>query len=317
MSAVVWFTNTGHLFMQHEQHEPADSTQQIVVGGVGGWKQLWCQSSAVPPEICLILFSVDLWPTFRGGHWHVRCPSFKRVFWFNEVYLSTSPVAVGAYRSRKAENSTWSQFCRRGDVALRDKGRGGREDEMRRGEGKVGVRLRLGETGLWKQLEARGWKLKVLEGGCRSEREGEEGSARGLLRQCFSCQPAINKKDRAVARVCQGCRWHFCHGCDWHLPYCSTHCTFSVLYDALNEGRNTERGRNGETGRNRGGSRTVLRNPTLTQVMGLRALSVPDEPCQKEDSAICQKVEKTAGRRGTAEVVPSSFSISVSTEGRS
>lgn len=117
--------------------------------------------------------------------------------------------------------------------------------------------------------------------------------------------------------LCQGCRWHFSHGCDWHLPYCSTHCTFSVAYGALNEGRNRESGRNGETGGNGGGSRTVLRQPAPTQVMGLRALAVPEEPCQKEDSPICQKAEKRAGRRGTAEGVPGSFSISVSTEGRS
>lgn len=27
-------------------------------------------------------------------------------------------------------------------------------------------------------------------------------------------------------------------------------------------------------------------------MMGLRALAVPNEPCKKEDSAICQKAEK-------------------------
>lgn len=135
----------------------------------------------------------------------------------------------------------------------------------------------------------------MLEGGCRSEREDEEESARGLLRWCFSCQPAINGMDRAVACACQGCRWHFCHGCDWHLPYCSTHCTFSVLYDALNEGRNMESGKNVETGRNGGGSRTVLRNPSPTQVMGLWPF--PMSPVKRKIQPSVRKRRKEWGGR--------------------
>lgn len=277
-----------------------------VVGVAGGWKQLWCQSSAVPPEICLILFSVGLWPPIRGGHWRVCCSSLKRVSYFNGVHLSISPVAVGVYRRRKEQRTppgassvtreTWHCEIKEEEGRMRLEGGKERLEQGWDGEG----------AGLWKQLEARGWKLNVLEGGCKTEREGEEGSARGLLRRCFSCQPAINGMARAVACVCQGCRWHFCHRCDWHLPYCSTHCTFSVLYDALNGGRNMESGRNG------GGSRThradSSEKPNPDPSDGSPALAVPDEPWQKEDSAICQKAEKRAGRR---------FSISISREGRS
>lgn len=120
-----------------------------------------------------------------------------------------------------------------------------------------------------------------LKEGVGVKERARRGAQGGCLGGVFPVSLPSMGRTRAVARACQGCRWHFCHGCDWHLPYCSTHCTFSVAYGAPNEGRNRERGRNGETGGNGGGSRTALRHPSPTQVMGLRALAVPKEPRQK------------------------------------
>lgn len=82
--------------------------------------------------------------------------------------------------------------------------------------------------------------------------------------------------------------------------------TLTVLRDALKEGRNGGMGETQERG-NGGGSRTHGEIPSPTEVMDLRALAAPDEPCQKEDSAIWRKVGGWGG------VV----SISVSTECRS